>query len=102
MKPQRLRRQDAIAAAEAVAVEALGFLAADAERLSRFVELSGLDPSRLRGAARQPGFLAGILDHIASDESLLITFAANAGKSPEEVARACALLSGRDGYEPST
>ncbi len=102
MKPRGLRRQDAIAAAEGVAVEALGFLAADSERLSRFVELSGLDPANLRGAARQPGFLAGVLDHIAADESLLITFAANAGKSPEEVARACALLSGRDGYEPST
>ncbi len=101
MKPQRLRRQDAIDAAEAVAVEALGFLAGDSERLSRFVELSGIDPSGLRGAARQPGFLAGVLDHIASDDSLLVTFAANAGKSPEEVARACALLAGRDGYEPS-
>lgn len=101
MKQRGLRRQDVEAAAEAVAVEALGFLAADSERLSRFVELCGLDPSNLRAAAAQPGFLAGVLDHIASDESLLVTFAANAGKNPEEVARACALLSGRDGYEPS-
>ncbi len=102
MKSRQFSSVDRTRAAEAVAVEALGFLAGDPERLSRFVELSGLDPSNLRAAAAQPGFLAGVLDHIGSDESLLVMFAANAGMNPEDVASACALLGGRDGIESFT
>jgi hypothetical protein len=72
-------------AAEALAVEALGFLASDGERIERFLSLSGLDPTRLRAAAAEPGFLAGVLDHLASDETLLVAFAANTGRAPESI-----------------
>ncbi len=102
LKNRRTSTADAVSAAEAVAVEALGFLAVDPERFSRFVELSGLEPSNLRAAASQPGFLAGVLDHLGSDESLLVAFAANTGRNPMEVAAACALLGGRDGIETFT
>jgi hypothetical protein len=80
--------------AEALAIEARGFLAGDAERLSRFLDLSGLTPQTLRAAANQASFLGAVLDYLAADESLLVTFAANGGHDPESVLRARALLSG--------
>jgi hypothetical protein len=81
-------------AAEAIAIQALAYLAGDAERLTRFLALSGLDVGEIRTAATQPGFLAGVLDHIASDETLLTAFAADAGIGPAEVGRAHAELTG--------
>ena len=80
--------------AERMAIRALGFLAADEERLDRFLALSGLDPGGLRAAAAAPGFLAGVLDHLCADEPALLAFAAEAGVAPEHVDRARALLSG--------
>jgi hypothetical protein len=85
-----LNRDDA----ERMAIQALGFLAADEERLERFLALSGLDPGGLRAAAAAPGFLAGVLDHVCADEPALLAFAAEARLAPEAVARARALLSG--------
>ncbi len=81
------------AAAEAFAVKALIFLAADHERMRRFAAMSGLCLEDLRAAAETPDFLAGVLDHLAGDESLLLSFAANCGVNPAEVQRARALLS---------
>lgn len=80
--------------AEAVAIQALAFLAADPERLGRFLALSGLGPERIRAAAHEPGFLAGVLDHIAADESLLMVFAEHARASPAEIQQARAKLAG--------
>jgi hypothetical protein len=77
-----------------VAVQALGYLAEDDERLSRFVALSGVELTEIRSAAAQPGFLAGVLDHIASDESLLVAFADHLGIAPAEVSKAHAELTG--------
>jgi hypothetical protein len=78
---------DGPSAAE-VAAQALGFLAADTERLGRFLALSGLDPSTIREAARDPAFLPAVLDHLLSDERLLIAFSQERGLPPESVARA--------------
>jgi hypothetical protein len=86
-------RKLTVDAAEALAIEALGFIAADPDRLERFLSLHGLSPDNLRAAAAQPGFFAAVLDHLAADESLLLAFAENAGHSAEWVARACATLS---------
>jgi Protein of unknown function (DUF3572) len=80
----RDRRDDA----EATAVAALGFLAADPERLSRFVALSGLDVAHLRLAAQDEGFLAGIMAYVVADDALLLDFAATIGRKPEEIASA--------------
>jgi len=81
-------------AAEAVAIQALGFLAQDGERLGRFLALSGVGPEDIRSAASQPGFLSGVLDHIVGDESLLVAFAEHAGLAPPQVAAAHSILSG--------
>lgn len=80
-------------AAEELAIKALIFLAADAERVERFAALSGLSIENLRTAAESPDFLAGVLDHLAGDESLLLAFAANSGIDPAHVQRARAILS---------
>jgi hypothetical protein len=81
-------------AAAAMAVEALGWLAADEERLERFLALSGLGPQNLRQAAAEPRFLTAILDYLASNETLLLDFARENGHSPEEVAKAHTILRG--------
>jgi hypothetical protein len=50
----------------------------------------------MRSAARESGFLAGVLGHLGEDERLLIAFASEAGVTPAEVDRARRLLAGRD------
>ena len=75
-------------AARNLAVEALGFLAADGARLERFLAVTGLGPHNLRRAAADPGFLVSVLDYLAADERLLVAFAAETGRKPEDVMRA--------------
>ena len=79
---------------ENFAIQALGFLAQDPERLGRFLSLAGIGPDMIRQAAADPAFLAGVLDHIASDEPLLLAVAEHIGVKPEAVMRAHAALSG--------
>ena len=74
--------------AEMLAVQALAFIAEDDGRLSGFIALTGIAVQSIRDAAREPNFLAGLLEHIVADENLLIAFAASAGIDPAEVARA--------------
>jgi hypothetical protein len=83
-------------AAEGLAVTALGFIAAEPERLGRFLALSGIGPDSIRAAAREPQFLAGVLDHITSDERLLLAFATENDIDPEAVMRARDVLAGPD------
>jgi hypothetical protein len=71
-----------------LAVEALGFLAADGARLERFLAVTGLGPHNLRRAAADPGFLHSVLDYLAADERLIVAFAAETGRKPEDVMRA--------------
>ena len=51
----------------------------------------GLRPPRF-AAAREPGFLAGVLEHMLAHENLLIAFADSAGIDPTAVARAHSAL----------
>jgi hypothetical protein len=80
--------------AESLAIAALGFLAQDHERLGRFLSVTGMGPEMIRKAAADPSFLAGVLDHIVSDEPLLVAFAQQASIDPRTVERAQALLVG--------
>ncbi len=75
------------AAGESMAVSALTFLAADDERLKKFLSMTGLGPHNLRAAAATPGFCGSILGYLVADEPLLIQFATQAGFRPEEVVR---------------
>lgn len=80
--------------AESLAVEALGFIAADADRLGRFLSLTGLGPDTLRQAAREKGFFGQVLGYLVEDEATLLDFAADSGKNPVSIAAAHALLAG--------
>jgi hypothetical protein len=84
-------------AAAELAIAALTFLAGETERLERFLALTGLGPQSLRAAAREASFLLGVLDHVASDESLLLAFANENGIDPEDVGRAREALAERPG-----
>ncbi len=80
--------------AEALALQALAFLASEPERIEPFLSTTGLNPSNLRQAAGEPGFLAAVLDHIGSSDSLLLEFAGNLRLNPEIVADARRVLAG--------
>ena len=83
-----------ISAAEGLAVSALLYLAEDAERLGRFLAMTGIDPTQIRKAAADRAFLAAVLEHISADERLLLAFAGSAEIAPAAVSRAQILLSG--------
>jgi hypothetical protein len=81
--------------AENLAIQALGFMASDAERLGAFLAATGIGPEAIRKAAAEPAFLAGVLDHVCGDEGLLLAVAEHAGVAPQDVEHAQAVLSGR-------
>jgi hypothetical protein len=85
--------------AEALAIDALGFLAEDMERLTRFLALTGIAPETLRAAAREPSFLLATLEHLAADDALILAFAANRRIEPGAVIAARDRLAGRPGAE---
>ena len=82
-------------AAEMLAIQALGFIAEDNDRLAGFLAATGIPAEEIRAAAGAPDFLAGVLEHMLGDESLLIAFALTAGIDPAEVARARSALGGQ-------
>jgi hypothetical protein len=89
-------------AAFELAIAALGFLASERDELSRFLALSGIDPSSIRTAAEEPGFLGGVLAYIAGNEPTLLAFAAHARVAPQEIEKARVILTDveREGEEP--
>jgi hypothetical protein len=90
-KPSLKERQDA---ATELAIAALSFLASEPEELGRFLSLTGIGPESIRSAAREPDFLIGVLDHLASDERLLLAFAAQNDLDPQQVMQAREALTG--------
>lgn len=86
LRPQHLDE------AERLAARALAFLAAEPERLERFLSLAGIDPGGIRAAAGEPGFLAAVMEHLMADEPLLLSFAANEDIRPEQVVKAARAL----------
>ena len=80
---------------ENLAIQALAFMAQDPELLGRFLAVTGVGPEMIRKAAADPEFLAGVLDHVAGDEKLLVAVAQHAGVSPETVERAHLALNGQ-------
>ena len=88
LKPPKLSREEA----EVIALKGLGFLANDPTRLQRFLALSGIDPANIREAAASPQFLAGLLQHLLEDESLLLTFTTEQDLDPRLPALAAQAL----------
>lgn len=82
--------------AQAIAIAALSFVASDEKLLSRFLSLTGIEASAIRMAAREPGFLAGVLQFIAAHEPTLTAFSAESGIEPSNVVEAMRALPGGD------
>ncbi|WP_421695182.1 DUF3572 domain-containing protein [Aestuariivirga sp.] len=72
--------------AEVLALNALGFLAAEPDRLQRFMDLAGLDIQAIRASAAEPAFLGAVIDHLLADESLLLIFAEEQQMRPDRIA----------------
>ncbi|WP_420962327.1 DUF3572 domain-containing protein [Brucella sp. IR073] len=83
-------------AAQAIAIQALAFLAQDDELLPRFLALSGIRAEDIRAAAREPGFLAGVLQFYLGHEPTLLRFCEASGNQPADLQRALHALPGGD------
>ena len=81
-------------AAEGLAIQALTFIAGDGERLGRFLAVTGIGPAEIRAAAREPGFLAGVLEYMASDDRLIAAFAGESGLDPADIDKSRIALAG--------
>lgn len=71
---------------ETLGLQALAFLTADDDRLSRFLGLTGLDGGALRRIATDPHGLGAVLDYLLGFEPLLLEFAAEIGVDPAIIA----------------
>ena len=89
-RPVRITHESA----NEMAIDALAWLAADPERLDRFLAVTGLSHDTIREAASQPGFLSAVLDHLCADEPSLLAFASESDKSPETVSAAREIIAG--------
>jgi hypothetical protein len=78
--------------AEIVAVQALGFIAGDPERLGAFLAESGIGPQSLRAAAADPQFLVSVLDFVLRDDASVKAFAKASELDPTHVAAAREVL----------
>jgi hypothetical protein len=77
----RLTKKDA----ESLAIQALAFIAGDSARIGPFLAATGIGPDMIRAAAREPDFLRGVLNYVASDDALLIAFATEADINPFDI-----------------
>jgi len=84
------------AEAEALAIAALGWMAADADLTGRFLAATGAGPAELRARAGDPEFLGFVLDFLLADEAALLAFSRDHGVGPDKPARARAALPGGD------
>lgn len=82
--------------AEALALQALAFIAGDEDRLGRFLAASGFGPAELRARVSDPTTLGFVLDFLLGDEEAVIAFAAEQQIDPAVPARARAMLPGGD------
>lgn len=73
--------------ADALVVEILTFFGGDPERLEGFLSSSGATTGDLRAAIALPTFAESLLDHLCSDERLLVPFADAYGYDPASIDR---------------
>lgn len=71
------------AAAEIVALRALGWIAADEALTGGFLAASGAGAAEMRERAGDPEFLGFVLDFLLADEAALLAFCAASGESPK-------------------
>ena len=82
--------------AEAVALQAIAFIAEDDALLARFIALSGCGADDIRRRIGDRNFLTGVLDFILADEATVLAFASHGHLSADLPLRARQVLSGGD------
>lgn len=85
--------------AELVALRALGWLAAQDELWPVFLGATGAAAEDARDRARDPAFLASVLEFVTSDDSMVIAFCDAAELKYEEPLRARYALPGAERVE---
>jgi hypothetical protein len=85
-------------AAQTLALQALVWIASDDDRLMAFLGMTGVDGNEIASRATDPVFLAGVLDWLLADESMLTAFAAETNVAPELALRMRAHLPGAAYY----
>lgn len=80
--------------AELLALQALGWIAADRDLAERFLAAAGASAEEMRDRAGDPEFLGFVLDFLLSDEEALLAFAREAGIPPDLPLRARTALPG--------
>lgn len=83
--PPRKRHAVSREEAESLAIDTLSFLGEDTGRLASFLGATGLGLADVRSQAGSAEFLAGVLDFVAADESLLLVFASERRIDPTMV-----------------
>jgi hypothetical protein len=78
--------------AEMIGIAGLSWLAADPERIGRFLAVTGLGPENVRAAAGDPSFLPSLLDYLLANETDLVAFAGEMNLDPLRVRAARDLL----------
>jgi hypothetical protein len=96
MNTHRPPRKMSVNEASDLAERAFLFLAANDERLQRFMDLSGFDAANARQAASMPGFFAGVLSYLMSDEQALLAFAETDQCHPLSIPLAYRVIPGGD------
>lgn len=79
-------------AAETLALQGLTFLAGEPQRLARFLSLTGMSPQDLRSWATEPRLQTAVLEHLLTDESLLLVAASELSMAPEAFSQAQSVL----------
>jgi hypothetical protein len=77
-----------------LALCALSYVVEEDRRIEKFLQLTGVDPSDLPALAPEPSFLLAVLDHLAGDEELLLSFAGEQRVRPETIELARRALGG--------
>ncbi len=79
--------------AQTIALWATSYLLEDDRARDGFLALTGVTPDELKENLADPGFLAGILDHVLGNEPMLLAFCGQRDLSPDRPAKARQVLS---------
>lgn len=82
--------------AETLALQAVSWLAGDAETLNQFLNETGASLASLVGDLKRPAFLGAVLDFVLGTDERVIALSGHLGIRPEQVVLARAHLPGGD------
>lgn len=82
--------------AQTVALQALGWLAANDELFPAFLAATGVSLTDLRARAAEPTFLAAVLDFLLQEDPWVLDFCQETGLPPSDLQMARASLPGGD------